>query len=200
MIDLQLFGALVTYYFIMFATPGPNNAMLTASGLKFGFLRTLPHLVGIPLGHIFQIGLVCLGIGNLFLIFPDLQFYMKILCFIYLLYLGWKIIGSFSLAEKDTKGRPLKFYEASLFQFINPKAWTIAITVASGFFPTEENFLIAVMFITITAAVVCFPSICIWAIFGNSLRVFIKNEKTKKITEYILAILLVLTAITILLK
>ena len=200
MIDLQLFGALVTYYFIMFATPGPNNAMLTASGLKFGFLRTLPHLVGIPLGHIFQIGLVCFGIGNLFLIFPDLQFYMKILCFIYLLYLGWKIIGSFSLAEKDTKGRPLKFYEASLFQFINPKAWTIAITVASGFFPTEENFLIAVMFITFTAAVVCFPSICIWAIFVNSLRVFIKNEKTKKITEYILAILLVLTAITILLK
>ena len=200
MIDLQLFGALVTYYFIMFATPGPNNAMLTASGLKFGFIRTLPHLVGIPLGHIFQIGLVCFGIGNLFLIFPDLQFYMKILCFIYLLYLGWKIIGSFSLAEKDTKGRPLKFYEASLFQFINPKARTIAITVASGFFPTEENFLIAVMFITITAAVVCFPSICIWAIFGNSLRVFIKNEKTKKITEYILAILLVLTAITILLK
>ncbi len=200
MIDLQLFGALVTYYFIMFATPGPNNAMLTASGLKFGFLRTLPHLVGIPLGHIFQIGLVCFGIGNLFLIFPNLQFYMKILCFIYLLYLGWKIIGSFSLAEKNTKGRPLKFYEASLFQFINPKAWTIAITVASGFFPTEENFLIAVMFITITAAVVCFPSICIWAIFGNSLRVFIKNEKTKRITEYILAILLVLSAITILLK
>ena len=200
MIDLQLFGALVTYYFIMFATPGPNNAMLTASGLKFGFLRTLPHLVGIPLGHIFQIGLVCFGIGNLFLIFPDLQFYMKILCFIYLLYLGWKIIGSFSLAGKNTKGRPLKFYEASLFQFINPKAWTIAITVASGFFPTEENFLIAVMFITITAAVVCFPSICIWAIFGNSLRVFIKNEKTNKITEYILAILLILTAITILLK
>ena len=200
MIDLQLFTALITYYFIMFATPGPNNAMLTTSGLKFGFYRTLPHLIGIPLGHIFQIGLVCFVLGNLFLIFPQLQFYMKILCFIYLIYLGWKIIGSFSLVKKDTKGRPLRFYEASLFQFINPKAWTIAITVASGFFPTEEKFLVATMFITITAALVCFPSICIWAIFGNSLRVFIKNERTKKITEYILAILLVLTAITILLK
>ena len=135
-----------------------------------------------------------------FLIFPQLQFYMKILCFIYLIYLGWKIIGSFSLVKKDTKGRPLKFYEASLFQFINPKAWTIAITVASGFFPTEEKFLVATMFITVTAALVCFPSICIWAIFGNSLRIYIKNEKAKKITEYILAILLVLTAITVLLK
>ena len=200
MIDLQLFTALITYYFIMFATPGPNNAMLTASGLKFGFYRTLPHLIGIPLGHIFQIGLVCFGLGNLFLIFPQLQFYMKILCFIYLIYLGWKIIGSFSLVKKDTKGRPLRFYEASLFQFINPKAWTIAITVASGFFPTEEKFLIATMFITVTAALVCFPSICIWAIFGNSLRIYSKNEKAKKITEYILAILLVLTAITVLLK
>ena len=200
MIDLQLFGALVTYYFIMFATPGPNNAMLTASGLKFGFLRTLPHLVGIPLGHIFQIGLVCFGIGNLFLIFPDLQFYMKILCFIYLLYLGWKIIGSFSLAEKDTKGRPLKFYEASLFQFINPKAWTIAITVVSAFFPSEENFYLATIFLTSTAALICFPSICIWAVFGNSLRLYIKNTKTKKIIEYTLAILLFVTASYILIK
>ena len=110
------------------------------------------------------------------------------------------MIGSFNLVEKDTGGRPLKFYEASLFQFINPKAWTVAITVASGFFPTEENFLVATIFITITAAVVCFPSICIWAIFGNSLRIFIKNTRAKKITEYILAILLVLTALVVLLK
>ena len=110
------------------------------------------------------------------------------------------MIGSFNLVEKDTSGRPLKFYEASLFQFINPKAWTVAITVASGFFPTEENFAIATMFLTITAAVVCFPSICIWAIFGNSLRIFIKNTKFKKITEYILAIMLVLTALVVLLK
>ena len=199
MISFALFSALATFYFTMFFTPGPNNAMLTASGMKFGFVRTLPHLIGIPLGHIFQIGLTCFGLANLFLIYPQIQFYMKILCFVYLLYLGWKMIGSFSMVQKET-GRPLRFYEASLFQFINPKAWSIAVTVASGFFPTEENFLIAVMFITITAAAVCFPSICIWAIFGNSLRVFIKNEKTKKITEYILAILLVLTAITILLK
>ena len=126
--------------------------------------------------------------------------HLNFLCFLYLLYLGWKIIGSFSLVEKDTGGRPLKFYEASLFQFINPKAWTVAITVASGFFPTEENFVVGTIFLVITAAVVCFPSICIWAIFGNSLRIFIKNTKFKKITEYILAIMLVLTALVVLLK
>ena len=199
MINFSLFSALATYYFIMFVTPGPNNAMLTASGMKFGFMKTLPHLIGIPSGHIFQISLVCFGLGNLFLKFPELQFYMKILCFFYLIYLSWTILGSFSLVKKET-GRPLRLYEAAAFQFINPKAWTIAITVVSGFFPVEENFFIATAFVTLTAAVICFPSICLWALFGNSLRLFIKNTKTKKNIEYILAILLVVTAIYILIK
>ena len=109
------------------------------------------------------------------------------------------MIGSFSMVQKET-GRPLRFYEASLFQFINPKAWSIAITVASGFFPTEENIIIGVLFVTITAAVICFPTISMWALFGSGLRKFINNEKTKKIIEYILAVLLVLTGLFILIK
>ena len=109
------------------------------------------------------------------------------------------MIGSFSLIQKDS-GRPLKFYEASLFQFINPKAWSIAVTVASGFFPTEENVIIGVAFVTITAAVICFPTISLWALFGSGLRRFISNIKIKKIVEYFLAILLVLTGLFILLK
>ena len=88
MISFALLSALSTYYFIMFVTPGPNNAMLTASGMKFGFVKTLPHLIGIPTGHIIQISLVCLGLGNLFIRFPELQFYLKIICFFYLLYLS----------------------------------------------------------------------------------------------------------------
>ena len=199
MITFSLLSALITYYFIMFVTPGPNNAMLTASGMKFGFIKTIPHLIGIPTGHILQISLVCFGLGNLFLKFPELQFYMKILCFFYLLYLSWTIIGSFSLIKKKS-GRPLKLYEAAAFQFINPKAWTIAITVVSAFFPADENLIVGTAFLTITAALVCFPSICVWAIFGNSLRLFIKDTKVKKIIEYILAILLILTALVILIK
>ena len=199
MINFALFSALATFYFTMFITPGPNNAMLTASAMKFGFIRTLPHLIGIPLGHIFQIALVCFGLGNLFLIYPEIQIYMKILCFLYLLYLSWKMIGSFNLIKKES-GRPLKFYEASLFQFINPKAWSIAIAVASGFFPTEENIFIGITFVTITAAIICFPSISLWALFGSGLRKFVNNEKTKKITEYLLALLLILTGLYILIK
>ena len=199
MITFGLFSALSIFYFTMFFTPGPNNAMLTASGMKFGFVRTLPHLIGIPLGHIFQIGMTCFGLANLFLIYPQVQFMMKILCFVYLVYLGWKMIGSFSILRKET-GRPLKFYEASLFQFINPKAWSIAVAVASGFFPTEENVIIGIAFVTITAAIICFPTISLWALFGSGLRKFITNIKTKKIIEYLLAILLVLTGLFILFK
>jgi threonine/homoserine/homoserine lactone efflux protein len=199
MINFALFSALATFYFTMFFTPGPNNAMLTASGMKFGFIRTLPHLVGISLGHIFQIGLTCFGLANIFLIYPQVQFFMKILCFLYLLFLGWKMIGSFSSIQKQT-GRPLRFYEASLFQFINPKAWSIAITVASGFFPTEENIFIGVIFVTITAAIINLPTCSLWALFGSGLRKFVNNEKIKKLIEYMLAVLLVLTGLYILIK
>ena len=197
MITYSLWSALIVYYFIMFATPGPNNAMLTASGMKFGYLRTLPHIIGIPLGHFIQITLVCYGLGNVFIKFPQIQFYMKFLCFIYLLYLSWMMLGSISVTKKET-GRPLKFYEASLFQFINPKAWTVAIAAVSGFFPTDENFFVATMFLAVTAPFVCIPSISLWALFGNSLRIFVSNTKTKKIIEYILAILLILTGVFIL--
>jgi threonine/homoserine/homoserine lactone efflux protein len=199
MINLPLFSALAAFYFTMFFTPGPNNAMLTASGMKFGFTRTLPHLIGISLGHVFQIGLTCFGLANLFLIYPQVQFYMKILCFLYLLYLGWKMIGSFSSLQKET-GRPLRFYEASLFQFINPKAWSIAITVASGFFPTKENIFIGVIFVTVTAAMINLPTCSLWALFGSGLRKFVDNEKIKKLIEYLLAVLLVLTGLFILIK
>jgi len=197
MIEFKLFFALISYYFVMFVTPGPNNAMLTASGIKFGFKKTIPHLIGIPFGHVIQITLVCFGLGNLFQKYPLIQNYLKWLCFFYLLYLGWKIIGSFSEHKKES-GRPLKLYEAALFQFMNPKAWVVALTASTAFFPVNENFYLATTFVALTAPFICFPSICLWALFGSSIKILIKNAKIKKIIEYFLAVLLIITAIIIL--
>jgi len=197
MIELKLFFALISYYFVMFVTPGPNNAMLTASGIKFGFKKTIPHLIGIPFGHVIQITLVCFGLGNLFQKYPLVQNYLKWLCFFYMLYLGWKIIGSFSEHKKES-GRPLKLYEAALFQFMNPKAWVVALTASTAFFPVNENFYLATTFVALTAPFICFPSICLWALFGSSIKILIKNAKIKKIIEYFLAVLLIITAIIIL--
>jgi len=190
MIEFKLFFALISYYFVMFATPGPNNAMLTASGIKFGFKRTLPHMVGIPFGHVIQITLVCFGLGSLFQRYPNIQFYLKWLCFVYLLYLGWKIIGSFSNNEKET-GRPLKFYEAALFQFINPKGVSVAIITIVTFVDSTNYYLQhSLWIIGISFFFACF-SISFWSFLGKFLRKFATNEKFIKNFNYIMSFLLV---------
>ena len=199
MIDLNLFIALVSFYFVMYITPGPNNAMVLASGLKFGFLKTIPHMSGITVGHISQLILVCLGLGKIFQIFPQLQNILKIFCAIYLLYLGYKIIGSFSKIKEDDS-RPLKFYEAALFQIVNPKAWTISSMAASGFLPKDGNLIISIFFIALVALVICPLSISPWAGFGSAIRNLIKNNKIKALIEYFLAFLLLITAILIVIK
>ena len=199
MIDLILFIALVSFYFVMYVTPGPNNAMVLASGLKFGFLKTIPHMSGITVGHISQLILVCLGLGKIFQIFPQLQNILKILCALYLLYLGYKIIGSFSKIKEDDS-RPLKFHEAALFQIVNPKAWTISSMAASGFLPKDGNLVISIFFIALVALVICPLSISPWAGFGSAIRNLIKNNKIKALIEYFLAFLLLITAILIVIE
>ena len=199
MIDLNLFIALVSFYFVMYVTPGPNNAMVLASGLKFGFLKTIPHMSGITIGHILQLILVCLGLGKIFQIFPELQNILKIICAIYLLYLGYKIVGSFSKIKEDDS-RPLKFHEAALFQIVNPKAWTISSMAASGFLPKDESLIISIFFIATVALIICPLSISPWAAFGSAIRNLVKNNKIKALIEYFLAFLLLVTAILIVIQ
>ena len=199
MIDVNLFFALISFYFVMYVTPGPNNAMVLTSGIKFGFLKTIPHMSGITIGHVLQTIVVCLGLGKIFQMFPEIQDFLKIICALYLLYLGYKIIGSFSKI-KDDGSRPLKFYEASLFQLVNPKAWTISTMVASGFLPKDERLIISISFISITALIIFPLSISVWAAFGSGIRNLVKNNKKKASVEYFLAILLLITAIMIVIE
>ena len=199
MINLELLFALITFYFVMYVTPGPNNAMVLTSGLKFGFIKTVPHMTGITIGHVLQLILVCLGLGKIFQIFPQLQNILKVLCALYLLYLGYKIIGSFSKIKEDD-ARPLKFHEAALFQIVNPKAWTISSMAASSFLPKDGNLFFSIIFIAIIALIICPLSISPWAAFGSAIRNLVKNNKIKAVIEYFLAILLLITAIIIVLQ
>ena len=199
MIDQNLFLALISFYFVMYVTPGPNNAMVLTSGIKFGYLKTVPHMSGITIGHVLQTVLVCIGLGKIFHLFPEIQNILKIICVIYLLYLGYKIIGSFSKIKEDNS-RPLKFYEAALFQLVNPKAWTISTMVASGFLPKDEKLITAILFISITALIICPISISVWAVFGSGIRNLVKSNKKKSFVEYFLAILLLITAILIVIE
>jgi threonine/homoserine/homoserine lactone efflux protein len=199
MITIELTVALITFYFVMFVTPGPNNIMLTTSGIKYGFKKTIPHILGIPLGHFFQISLVSLGLGTLFQNYPLIQEILKVAGCLYLFFLAYKMFGSLSIKEnKKETGRPLKFYEASLFQVLNPKAWVVAITAVSVFFPKDEHFITGIFYLAAIAPIICLPSISVWALFGSGIRAFVSNPKMRQIIEIVMAFLLIATGVMIL--
>ena len=199
MITWELIATISVYYFVMYATPGPNNSILTASGIKFGFIRSIPNIIGISSGHGVQLALVCFGLGSLFTQFPILLEVLKYIGACYLLYLAWKMFGSLNISITEEKSSPLKYYEAILFQFVNPKAWVICITAVSVFYPENVNLIIGTLFLVIMSTIINLPSISMWAFGGSIIRRYLSNKKLKTIIEWILAILLLGTAISIVL-
>ena len=197
MITWELILAISAYNFVMYVTPGPNNSILTASGIKFGFFRSIPNILGIPTGHGLQLALVCLGLGSLFAAFPVLLDMLRYVGAAYILYLAYKMFGSLNITATEDKSRPLKYYEAILFQFVNPKAWVICITAASLFYPEQENLIIGTLFMVVMSTVINIPSISIWAFGGSVIRFYLNNIKLKKIIEWLLALLLIATAISV---
>ena len=198
MITWELFLGISIYYFIMYITPGPNNSILTASGIKFGFIRTIPNILGIPCGHGIQLALVTFGLGALFDHYPFILTLLKYIGAGYLLYLAWKMFGSLKPSEQE-KLSPLKFHEAVLFQFVNPKAWIICATAVSLFFPQKENFIVAIVFMVSMSSIINLPSISLWALGGSIIRYYLSNKTIKIFVEWILAILLIGTSISIIL-
>ena len=197
MITLELLAAISIYYAVMYATPGPNNSILTASGIKFGFKQTIPNILGIPTGHGIQLALVCFGLGSLFIQFPYLLNVLKYIGAAYLLYLSWKMFGSLNIKTAEDKSSPLTYYEAIIFQSVNPKAWVICITAVSLFYPEQENIFIGTSFMVVMSTIINIPSISIWAFGGSVIRKYLSNKKLKKLIEWLLAILLIGTAVSI---
>tara|TARA_Y100000741_G_C18131103_1_gene509144 strand:- start:137 stop:739 length:603 start_codon:yes stop_codon:yes gene_type:complete len=196
-INWELILALSVYNFVMYVTPGPNNSILTASGIKFGFFRTIPNIFGIPTGHGFQLALVCLGLGSLFTYYPFLLDILRYIGAAYILFLAYKMFGSLNISSSEEKTRPLKYYEAILFQFVNPKAWVICITAVSLFYPEKENLFIGTVFMVIMSTIINIPSISIWALGGSIIRHYLSNKTLKKIIEWLLALMLILTSVSV---
>jgi len=199
MLDTAFIFTLISFYFVMYASPGPNNAMILSSGIQFGFFKTLPHMAGITIGHVVQLVLVCLGLGNIFAVFPEIQFILKILCAIYLCFLGYKLLGSLNIIHTETS-RPLKFYEGAIFQLINPKAWTISTMAASSFLSDETHLFMSIMVMSLIALIICPISMAPWPAFGVTIKTLAKGKKVKVIIEYFLVALLLVTAVLILLS
>tara|TARA_Y100000590_G_scaffold12242_1_gene14865 strand:+ start:31 stop:639 length:609 start_codon:yes stop_codon:yes gene_type:complete len=198
MITWELIVAISAYNFVMYVTPGPNNSILTASGIKFGFVKTVPNIFGIPTGHGIQLALVCFGLGSLFTYYPILLDILRYIGSAYILYLAFRMFGSLNISNAEEKSRPLKYYEAILFQFVNPKAWVICITAVSLFYPEKENIFMGTLFMVIMSTVINIPSISVWAIGGSIIRHYLNNKILKKFLEWFLAIMLIATAYSVL--
>lgn len=187
------FLALLVYAFVTSITPGPNNFMLLASGVNFGFVRTIPHMLGIGFGFLSLLLGVGFGLGALLSTFPILHGGLKIAGGAYLLYLAWRIGMSRSLGNSgDSKARPMTFLEAAAFQWVNPKAWVMAVTAMAVYTSPESPFL-SVLLISGAFALVNLPSVSSWAGFGMALRGFLAEPVRLKWFNIAMGVLLAAT-------
>ena len=184
----------LTYTFVMSITPGPNNVMLTASGARFGLRRTLPHLIGISSGFAVQLLAVCAGLAVLFRRWPALQTLLSWVGAAYLVFLGWQLLRS-EAAAAAARARPLRLYEAALFQFLNPKAWVMSLTAATLFLPAGLDPLLQGLYMVAVNVAIGLPCMAVWALFGSSLRSFLAGARARMLFNTSMAVALAATAV-----
>ncbi len=192
--------SIATFTLSTVCTPGPNNIMLLSSGLTFGYKRTIPHMLGIIIGFPLMVLLVGFGLGTLFENFPQILSILKIVGIAYLFYMAYKIANNTSSYEIDenNKSKPFTFLQAALFQWVNPKAWIMAITSISIFVSSTQNSSLQVLVVSFIYLLSSLVSTNIWSFGGVFLKKFIKNESSVKRFNILMAILLVASVIPIL--
>ncbi len=188
----DLFVALVTFAFVASVTPGPNNLMLLTSGVNFGFRRTIPHMLGIGIGFTFMIVVVGLGLGQVFEAYPQIYTALRVVGGIYMLWLAWKIANSGPVSEGKSSGTPLTFIQAALFQWVNPKAWVMAVT-AIATYTLPDNYFRSVLLVSLAFGAVNLPSVSTWALFGTALKHVLNNPRVLRVFNITMAVLLVLS-------
>ena len=164
----DLFLALLGFAFVTSVTPGPNNMMLLASGVNFGVRRTLPHMLGISIGHAVMVFLVGLGVAGVFAAYPLALTVLKGAAVGYMLWLAWKIARSGAPGEGRAVGRPMTFLQAAAFQWVNPKAWAMALGAVAAYVPAPSVGAYAM--VAVVFAGVNLPSVAVWAAAGQGLR------------------------------
>lgn len=191
--------AFAGFAFVSSITPGPNNTMLLASGANYGFRRTVPHIAGISLGCMAMLLVVGLGLGQAFAAVPLLYDVLRYAGAAYLLWLAWKIATAGTVKDHgDGSGRPLTFWQAAAFQWVNPKAWVMVVGAASTYAP-RDDFGRGVVVLAALLGLVNAPSICVWAGFGTALRPWLSQPRRVRVFNVGMALLLVLSLLPMLL-
>ncbi|WP_273784511.1 LysE family translocator [Brucella intermedia] len=192
--SIEIFLALLVFAFVSSVTPGPNNLMLLASGVNFGFRRTIPHMLGIGVGFFVLLLAVGFGLGALIETVPSFYTALKFAGGAYMLYLAWKIAMSRSIGEDRHRDKsvPMTFLQAAAFQWVNPKAWVMAVTGIATY-ANHDNYYVAVLLVSTAFAIVNLPSVSVWAGFGTLLRNWLSDPVRLKWFNLVMALLLVLS-------
>ena len=194
MFDIYTFTfvlSIVSFTLATVLTPGPNNIMMLSSGLNFGYKRTLPHMMGVAFGFAFMVVCVGMGINIIFEAYPFVYDIMKVIGFIYILWMAWQIANSSVDIKEDKNNKPFTFIQIVLFQWINPKAWIMAITAISSFTVANHDMFTQVLVIAFIYLLSGFISTNTWTLGGVFLKKLLKNKKAVKIFNISMALLLV---------
>lgn len=191
---MELLLPLATFAFVSTITPGPNNLMLSASGIAFGMRRTLPHLFGVWIGFALLVVLCGAGLGTLMAGMPRAGVVLKVVGTAYLLVLAWRMRDALTPRDVAPSGRPLTFLEAVAFQFVNPKAWFMSLTAVSVFMPPLQPQWFAVLTVAAVYALVGLPCISTWALLGAGLRRQLADARLRRVASAAVAVLMVYSA------
>ncbi|MTI02690.1 LysE family translocator [Roseibium sp. RKSG952] len=185
----EILLALIAFAFVSSITPGPNNLMLMASGANFGFRRTIPHMLGIGLGFTFMVLLVGAGLVQLFDRYPVSYTVLKVASVVYLLYLAWKIAHAAPAQSRDATGSPMTFLQAAAFQWVNPKAWAMALTATTAYAPGQT--LNAIIIVALVFGAINLPSVSTWTVLGQQMARILTNPRRLVVFNWTMAVLLV---------
>jgi len=185
----DIFLALSLFAFVSSITPGPNNLMLMASGANFGFRRTVPHMLGVALGFVFMVMLVGAGLVQVFEAYPVSYALLKALSVVYLLWLAWNIANAAPVQGDAIGGQPLSFVQAAGFQWVNPKAWAMALTAISAYTPGQT--LGAIVIVGLVFGAINLPSVGSWVAIGQQMSRVLTNPRRLILFNRVMAGLLV---------
>ena len=195
MLTAELLTALIAFAFVSSITPGPNNLMLMTSGTNFGFVRTIPHMLGVSVGFTVMIVLVGAGLAKIFELYPIAHLILKYASCAYLVWLAWKIATSPPPGAKsgaEAQAKPMTFIQAALFQWVNPKAWTMALTAVSAYtLPTDP--VASLLIVAAVFGAINLPSVGSWTLLGTQLRRFLSDPLKLRIFNVTMAVILVAT-------
>lgn len=195
----ELLAALALFAFVSSITPGPNNTMLMASGANFGFRASIPHLMGVSGGFFILVVAVGLGLGGLFSAYPELHDILSVVGGLYLLWLAWKIGTSKGLATSGGAGKPQTFLQAAAFQWVNPKAWAMALGAVTAYAP-REHYVANILVVSLIFVAINLPCVMSWAGFGVGLRRFLDKPAVLRSFNIVMALLLVASLIPLALE